>query len=145
MPSPSEILGSLTYYTVNPWSEVAVGWHVAVAGLLAALILGWRSTHRQWSLILSIPLVSISVFAWLTQNRFNGTLFALGAVASSIIGARLPSIPAPRASIAVAMLGFGMIAFGWVSPHFLEGGSTVRDLFAAPTGLVPCPTLSVVV
>ena len=29
--------------------------------------------------------------------------------------------------------------------HFLEDGSVVRYLCAAPTGLIPCPTLSVVV
>ena len=35
-----------------------------------------------------------------------------------------------------------MIAFGWGYPHFLEGHPT-SYLFAAPLGLLPCPSLSV--
>jgi hypothetical protein len=35
-----------------------------------------------------------------------------------------------------------MIVFGWIYPHFLEGGSWFRYLYAAPMGLIPCPTLS---
>jgi hypothetical protein len=38
-----------------------------------------------------------------------------------------------------------MVIFGLVYPHFLENGSPVRYLVAAPTGLVPCPTLSLVI
>jgi hypothetical protein len=143
-PSPREILDGLTYIT-NNWIEIAIAWHVAIASLMAALIFGWRPTQRQLSLILALPLVSVSVFAWLTQNPFNGTMFALGAVASGTVGARLPSSPIQRASNPAALVGLAMVVFGWVYPHFLEGGSAVRYLYAAPTGLVPCPTLSVVI
>jgi hypothetical protein len=57
----------------------------------------------------------------------------------------LPGIPVQRASNPAALIGLAAVAFGWVYPHFLEGGSSVRYLYAAPTGLVPCPTLSAVV
>jgi hypothetical protein len=144
MPSPREILDGLTLIA-NTWTEIAVAWHIAVAGLLAALIMGWRPRRRQLSLILALPLVSVSVFAWLTHNPFNGTLFALGAVALGIIGARFSDIPMQRASNPAALVGLATVAFGWVYPHFLEDGSAVRYLYAAPTGLLPCPTLSVVV
>ena len=144
MPSPLEILDGLTYIA-NTWIGIAVAWHIAIAVLLAALILGWRPAQRQLSLILALPLVSVSVFAWLTQSPFNGALFTLGAVALGTVGARLPGIPMQRASNPAALIGLATVAFGWVYPHFLEGGSAVRYLYAAPTGLVPCPTLSVVV
>lgn len=144
MPSPREILDGLTYIA-NNWIEIAVAWHIAIASLLAALILGWRPNQRQLSLILALPLASVSMFAWLIQNPFNGTVFALGAVALGTVGAKLPGIPMQRASNPAALVGLAMVAFGWVYPHFLEGGSAVRYLYAAPTGLVPCPTLSVVV
>jgi hypothetical protein len=144
MPSPREILDGLTYIA-NTWVEIAVAWHITIAGLLAALLLGWRPTQRRMSLLLALPLVSVSVFAWLTRSPFNGTLFALGAIALGIVGARLPRISMQRASNPAALIGLATVAFGFVYPHFLEGGSAVRYLYAAPTGLVPCPTLSVVV
>lgn len=144
MPSAREILDGLTLIA-NNWIGIAVAWHFAIAGLLAALIVGWRPTQRQFNLILAFPLVSVSVFAWLTQNPFNGTLFGLSAIAVGAIGAKLRSIPIQRAPNPTALIGLTAVAYGLVYPHFLEGGSAVRYLFAAPTGLVPCPTLSVVV
>ena len=144
MPSPSEILEGLTHIA-NNWIGIAVAWHIAIAGLLAALIVGWRPTQRLLRLLLALPLVSVSVFAWLTRNPFNGVLFALGTVALSAVGARLPAVPVQRASDPAVLIGLATVAFGWVYPHFLEGGSALRYLYAAPTGLIPCPTLSVVV
>jgi len=38
-----------------------------------------------------------------------------------------------------------MIIFGWVYPHFLEKSSLINYLYSAPTGLIPCPTLSIVI
>lgn len=38
-----------------------------------------------------------------------------------------------------------MIGFGWVYPHFLDNAALVEYLYAAPTGLIPCPTLSIVI
>ena len=39
-------------------------------------------------------------------------------------------------------MGSFLILFGWVYPHFLGTGSWLRYLYAAPAGLIPCPTLS---
>jgi len=38
-----------------------------------------------------------------------------------------------------------MIVFGWVYPHFLDNAGPMAYLYSAPTGLIPCPTLSVVI
>jgi hypothetical protein len=38
-----------------------------------------------------------------------------------------------------------LFVFGWVYPHFLETRSILTYLYAAPTGLIPCPTLSTVI
>jgi hypothetical protein len=43
------------------------------------------------------------------------------------------------------VFGSLLFAFGWLYPHFLEAGTPHRYLYAAPTGLVPCPTLSAVI
>ena len=41
------------------------------------------------------------------------------------------------------MLGAGLVVFGWAYPHFLHAPAWAF-LYAAPFGLIPCPTLSVV-
>lgn len=38
-----------------------------------------------------------------------------------------------------------MIGFGWIYPHFLDNATPMEYLYAAPTGLIPCPTLSIVI
>jgi hypothetical protein len=78
MPSSAEILAGLSHIA-NAWSSVAVAWHIGVAGLLIALIAGWRPTRRQLGTALALPLVSVSVFAWVAQNPLNGTVFAVAA------------------------------------------------------------------
>ena len=46
MPTPNEILQGLAAIS-NGQSLVAVLWHVALAALIAALLLGWRPAQRQ--------------------------------------------------------------------------------------------------
>jgi hypothetical protein len=45
------------------------------------------------------------------------------------------------------MLIFGilMTAFGWTYPHFLPDSDPLAYLYASPTGLIPCPTISIVI
>jgi hypothetical protein len=42
-------------------------------------------------------------------------------------------------------VGALLFAFGWVYPHFLNTSSFLPYLYSAPTGLIPCPTLSIVI
>jgi hypothetical protein len=38
-----------------------------------------------------------------------------------------------------------LFAFGWGYPHFLDAKQWTAYLYAAPLGLLPCPTLSTVI
>jgi hypothetical protein len=38
-----------------------------------------------------------------------------------------------------------MVVFGWAYPRFLDTASFVPYFYAASTGLIPCPTLSIVI
>jgi hypothetical protein len=42
-------------------------------------------------------------------------------------------------------LGALLVAFGWIYPHFLEREGWFVYLYAAPLGVIPCPTLSALV
>jgi hypothetical protein len=144
MPSPSHITEGLTHLA-NHWVAVAIMWHVFIAALLAVLLAGWRPSHRIFGLLLILPLFSVALLSGLAGNPFNATAFAAAAIALGAIGARLPTTPVRRSSNLLAGTGLAMIAFGWLYPHFLEGGSVWRYMVAAPTGVVPCPSLAIVV
>jgi hypothetical protein len=48
-----------------------------------------------------------------------------------------------RSSTTATAIGIGLIAFGWLYPHFLQSQPMFMYVLAAPMGLIPCPTLAV--
>ena len=144
MPSATRIHEDLTTIA-NDAAPLAIVWHVlfAIAGLF--LIAGWRPSRRSAAALLTLPLVSVGVLAWAFGNPFNGTFFLGLALALLAAGARLDEASIRRGPPWAIRLGVLMALFGWVYPHFLEAGSPLRYLYAAPTGLVPCPTLAIVI
>ena len=97
------------------------------------------------AILLALPIASVGFIAIFTSNPFNAIVFLLSAVILLIIGYRLPSESIKVRSDLAGIIGVLMILFGWVYPHFLNDASLWQYLYAAPTGLVPCPTLSIVI
>ena len=54
---------------------------------------GWRPLARTATAALALPLASVSAFAWIYGNPFNGLLLGAGALALLILGQRLPRLP----------------------------------------------------
>jgi hypothetical protein len=145
MPSPEQILSSLAAIA-NQWWVLAAIWHVYFGALAAGLLLGVRPSKRVGGLLLGLPLLSVSALAWSAANIFTGVIFALVGLALIGIALRLlPNEPVQIAPLWVVGAGAVMFTFGWVYPHFLETTSLLPYLYSAPTGLVPCPTLSIVI
>jgi hypothetical protein len=144
MPSSQEILDGLGAIA-NGWRTLAIAWHVVFAAGLIALVVGWRPGRRLAGTLLAIPLASVSLLAWLSGNPFNGTTFAVTALALAGIGLRLSRDRIKIGARWPVILGVCLAAFGWVYPHFLQTDSWATHLYAAPLGLIPCPTLSAVV
>lgn len=144
MPSPAEILNGLAKIA-NEWRILAIVWHVYYGVLAIGLLAGVRPAKPVAGILLAIPLFSVSVLAWTAANPFNGAMFAVLGLALVGISFTLPRTPVSIGSTWVVVAGVVMFVFGWVYPHFLEGSSPLTYLYAAPTGLVPCPTLSITV
>lgn len=144
MPSPDQILSSLSTIA-NQWSILAVIWHLYFAALAVALLAGVRPSRRIVGVLLALPLFSVSALAWLSANPFNGTVFALVGIALIVIALRFSSGSVHIAPPWAVGIGIAMFLFGWFYPHFLETDSLLPYLYSAPTGLVPCPTLSIVI
>jgi hypothetical protein len=141
---PTEILNGLTSIA-NDWRWLSISWHVSLGALLLTLVAGWRPSARVLSRLLVAPLVSVSVVAWLSGNPFNGTMFAVLAGTLAFAARCFSNAPGQLAGSMWAAAGVAFVAFGWTYPHFLNAASWTSYLYAAPFGLLPCPTLSVVI
>lgn len=126
-------------------AEVSIGWHIALAATVAALLVGFRPQRRLAAAALSLPLASVAIVAIAGGNPFNGAVFSVLAAALAALALRAPLGTATLRSDWSAVLGCVLIVFGAVYPHFLEDASWFTYLYAAPLGVIPCPTLSVVI
>lgn len=144
MPSAQTILEQLRVIS-NSAANIAVGWHVALALAVVALTLGWRPSRRAAGVILATPLASAAAVALAHGNPFNAVILGALACALVLVACRLGTDPVVRGSTAATAIGLLMIGFGSCYPHFVERGTPLAYLYAAPTGLIPCPTLSLAI
>ena len=141
MPSADEILKGLTLLS-NKYLEIAIAWHTLILVLFFFYFFTkGKLTNQFVTLILCLPLLSVSVFAWLGGNPFNGVLFLAAGVLLFLLGNKRKEFATfveakPWSQIAGTLIFLS----GFFYPHFLEG-SWWSYLYGAPVGLVPCPTL----
>ena len=142
MPAASQIVEGLSA-VANENLGTALGWHIVLGGAIASIFMGWRPSRRTAFILLSGLPASVSGFAFQYGNPFNGITFALltGVLLFNGIGA--DGILLRRNNPAATVVGSALIAFGWLYPHFLQSQPVFMYALAAPTGLIPCPTLAV--
>jgi hypothetical protein len=143
MPEPTAILEGLGRI-VERFGWLAIAWHVVLAAAFILLLAGLRPSRRLGALLLTLPLVSVAVLAFTNGNPFNGIVFAAFAVVLSAIGVSLPAEKSRSVEGWALGVGIVLILFGFFYPHFLGGYPWTRYLYAAPAGLIPCPSLCVV-
>jgi hypothetical protein len=144
MPTRTELLAQIVQIA-NGAVPLAILWHVAIAVGIVLLATGWRPSVLRATVLLALPLLSVSAVAWAHGNPVNGTLPLLGALA--LVGTGVTQrvrlvAPGPRWA---TFAGAALVALGLVYPHFVVVGAPVEYLLVAPVGLVPCPTLLVAV
>lgn len=142
MPPPDEIVAGLRTIS-SRWFVYGVLWHVMAAAALIAASQRWRPSPQLSGLMLIAPLVSVSVFAWAVGNPFNGGVFLALAAVLALISWRAVPMALQRKPWATRLAAL-LIVFAWVYPHFLEGWPSITYLIASPLGLVPCPSLALV-
>lgn len=144
MPKTQEIISNLESIS-NDYVAVAVFWHIAFYILLAFLLAKWAPSNKFLSVLLCLPLFSVATFAWIAGNPFNGVLFLAFGILVFIFGLRTSPEPIDKSSMPFMILGMLMIIFGLIYPHFIHADSFIRYFYATPQGLVPCPTLSLLI
>jgi hypothetical protein len=141
----AENIHSWATAAANDWRWLAVLWHVALGASLIVVVTGLRPSARLVGWALVPPVASVSVVAWLSGNPFNGLTFAVLAVLLLHAATRIPHAAATRASLRWVLAGAALVAVGWTYPHFLRTDTWTAYAYASPFGLLPCPTLSVVI
>ena len=144
MPGTDQILAGLTKIANHAFG-LAIAWHVAVAAAVLALALGWRPSRRLAGALLSAPAISVAALAFAYGNPFNGTVFAALAATLALTASRLGTDRVRAGTRWSVAAGAALVAVGWLYPHFLIERASVAYLYAAPTGLVPCSTLSLMI
>jgi hypothetical protein len=145
MPSSTEVLDALTALANRFW-YLAAAWHVATAVGIVAVLAGFHPSRRLAGVLLVTPCLSVAGLALSVGNPFNGLVFLATAFVLFGIAIRLPSVPVRRsAHWAATHVGLALLTFGWMYPHFLVGASPFAYLYAAPMGVVPCPTLAAII
>jgi len=144
MPKTSDILNTLQSI-VNNYSTFAIMWHFAIFLLLGFIIAGWNPSNKVLILLLSLPILSVAVFAWISGNPFNGTLYVILTILVLIFGLRASPDLISYSNLPFLIAGIIMVVFGLVYPHFVNADSSLRYLYASPVGLIPCPTLSLII
>jgi len=141
MPSISEILLALSSLA-NQWRHVAIAWHAALGVSLLTILGGWRPPMRIAAYALVSLLVSVAVAAFASGNVVNGIAFSALSIALCAVARRFSNEVIRINWRVIALPGMLLLAFGWGYPHFLETGHWTEYAYAAPLGLLPCPTLS---
>jgi hypothetical protein len=144
MPKTEEIINGLQSI-VNDYTTFAIVWHALFYFLLAALIVKWQPSNKLLGLLICLPLLSVAVFAWISGNPFNGILFSVITILVIIFGFKTSNQPIQMSQVPFMVIGILMIVFGLVYPHFINAGSFLKYLYASPAGLIPCPTLSILI
>ena len=141
MPSPAEIV-RLLHVQANGLAWLAIAWHAVILVGVIAVTAGWRPSSRTGIFLLVTPALSVSAAAFAYVNPFNGISFGLLAVVLMISGATQRSRPFEAGPGWAIVLGVALVLYGWCYPAFI-GVPWYRTLYAAPAGVVPCPTLAV--
>jgi predicted CoA-binding protein len=147
MPDAHTLLESL-HAIANTYVPLAVAWHGALAVyLFIALGLGKEPRWRLLGRLLALPVASVSILAWLSGNPFNGTVFGALTVFLLLWAQRLRKDAASPALSLRAARGLSpfMLAYAAAYPHFVNGGLSWLTLLTAPLGVLPCPTISLLV
>lgn len=144
MPTAESIL-AWAGAVANEWRWLAIVWHLALAALAGALVCGVRVPHRVLGWLLALPAASVGVVAWLSGNVFNALTFAVLTMLLVHTARGLATSPVQRASTGWVLTGAALVAFGWIYPHFLDTTTWVTYVYASPFGLLPCPTLTVLI
>jgi len=141
MPSSDDILKSARFLA-NNYLYVAIVWHLLIYFFLFLCVFSrFQLSGSSLGSLVSLALLSVSFFAWQVNNPVNGTVFLSAGILLLFF-----SFKEKRGdlfynpSFLLRATGIVVLFLGLIYPHFL-GPQFLVYLYAAPIGILPCPTL----
>jgi len=141
LPVTSDAILAAAAAIATEWRWLAIVWHALLALALVAILSCRVRDGRAIAMTAALPFTTVAALAWWSGNPFNGTVFTVISITLVTIAARLPASPIPTGARSAVWAGACCCALAWSYPHFLSGTWT-QYLYAAPFGLLPCPTLA---
>ncbi len=130
----------------NEHRTTALFWHaVLLAALLWVACARARPPRVVVAMLLMTPVVSAATLALLHVHRFNGVALT---VLLALLGAaviQVPALPVERARGLGWWLGWLLVALAAGYPHFAQVPAAWQYALYAPLGVLPCPTLALLV
>lgn len=144
MPSPEEILRSLQKITEN-YLIAAFAWHLWIYSFVALLLLSrTKPSSKPITFLLTIPILSVAVIAALELNSFNAIAFTIIFLTLNITRLKIADEPISfSTSPFLRTVGIILVMAGIFYPHFSSNYALL--VISAPMGLIPCPTLLLVI
>ena len=140
----SDVIVTAATAIANEWRGLAIAWHIVIAAVGAAVYGRRQVDARLVAGCMALMSSSVGAMAWWSGNPFNATVFGVTAIVATALAAAVvePRLTfADRSGLAAGII---MCAFGWIYPHFLVGPAW-QYAYAAPLGLIPCPTLAFII
>ena len=142
MPTTDEILDGLRLIS-NDYTMISIYWHIVIYSFIVLILSRlWKPSEKIAGLFLSLPFFTVAILAWFNSNPFNGLLFTILTILFLLFGLRLSQDRLKYSFPFYRIAGILLLLFGLWYPHFIETDSVWTYFYAAPTGLIPCPTLS---
>ena len=141
MPNPLAVR-AVSQWIANDAFALAVVWHAFVAAGAIAVLRG-RVSERTAGQMLTVLLASVSGVSFAFRSPFNGVVCGALAIVLALVARGMSSADVRPGSTWNAAAGIALMALGWAYPEF--GGGRLAFLYAAPLGLLPCPTLAMLV
>jgi len=120
-------------------------WHVIFFAALVLLAAGWRPTHRQAGVVLALPAFSVSILSLLTGHYINGLIFAGLFLILMILSSRFKEEQVSTGWNIFSISGALMVLLAWLYTYFFQQGGFLPYLYGSPVGVIPSPTLSIMI
>ena len=143
MPSTADILDSLAAIA-NGWRPLATLWHSIAAALVVLIVMRQISAYAVGVVLAAMTACVAALAAW-AGNWFNAIVFATVTTMLAWHSRQLSSHVPCAVSRWSLIAGLPPLAFAWVYPHFLHDATLWTYAYAAPMGLIPCPSLAAVI
>ncbi|MGZ6142613.1 MAG: hypothetical protein ACXWLM_04700, partial [Myxococcales bacterium] len=102
-----------------------------------------RASERRVGTMLAVLLASVSGVGFAFGNPFTGIVCGAAALALAMMATRMSTADVRAGEPWWVIAGAGMIALGWAYPEFVD--RPYGFLYGSPLGLLPCPTLALMI